>query len=92
MSMNSTAAKPRSEGRYNFYHNIHKALRLGHCRNLAAIGATDFTNEAVMAGLLAQLRQFLVPGKGHLYGENREIHTALESRVPGASALEAGHP
>jgi hypothetical protein len=27
------------ETRYNFYRNIHKALRLGHCRMLPALGS-----------------------------------------------------
>jgi hypothetical protein len=83
-----TASTP-DETRYNFYHVIHKALRFGHCRMLAAIGANDFTNDEATAGLLADLRQMIMLGRSHLEGENREIHTALEARVPGASSHAA---
>ena len=80
------------ETRYNFYRNIHKAIRLGHCRLLAALGSNDFTKNDPTAKLLADLRGFLMLGKGHLEGENREIHAALEQRMPGASSHAAeGH-
>jgi hypothetical protein len=80
------------ETRYNFYRNIHKAIRLGHCRLLAALGSNDFTKDGPTALLLADLRGFLMLGKGHLEGENREIHAALEQRMPGASSHAAeGH-
>jgi hypothetical protein len=71
--------------RHNFYRGIHKALRLGHCRMLAALGSNNFANPESTAELLAALRGVLALGKGHLEGENREIHTALEKRAPGAS-------
>lgn len=80
------------ETRYNFYRNIHKAIRLGHCRLLAALGSHDFTKDEATAKLLVDLRGFLMLGKGHLEGENREIHAALEQRMPGASSHAAeGH-
>jgi hypothetical protein len=74
------------ESRHNFYHIIHKALRLGHCRILAALGSHDYRDAARTAVLMAELRGLLVLGKGHLDGEDREIHAPLEQRVPGASA------
>lgn len=77
------------EKRHNFYHNIHKALRLGHCRMLAAIGAHDFSDEAKTQKLLAELRALIGLGRSHLEGENREIHAALEARAPGTSANAA---
>lgn len=77
------------ETRYNFYHVIHKALRLGHCRMLAAIGANDFENETTTRTLLDDLRALIVLGRSHLESENREIHAALEARMPGASAHAA---
>ena len=83
-----TSAVP-DETRYNIYLFIHKALRLGHCRMLAAIGANDFTNEAKTRALLDDLRALIGLGRSHLESENREIHTALEARVPGASAHAA---
>ncbi len=75
------------ETRYNFYHGIHKALRLGHCRMLAALGANDFTHEDKTKALLSELRGLMILAKSHLEGENREIHAALEQRAPGASAM-----
>lgn len=77
------------ETRYNFYHGIHKALRLGHCRMLPQLGALDYRDRAKTAQVMAELRQLLAVGRGHLDGENREIHVALEQRVPGASAHAA---
>lgn len=83
-----TAAAP-DESRYNLYHAIHKALRFGHCRMLAAIGANDFGDELATRALLADLHQLIVLGRSHLEGENREIHTAIEARTPGAAAHAA---
>jgi len=77
------------ETRHNFYHGIHKALRLGHCRMLPALGSLDYRDRARTAEVMAELRQLLAIGRDHLEGENREIHTALEQRVPGASAHSA---
>lgn len=77
------------ETRYNFYRNIHKALRLGHCRMLPALGALDYRDRARTEAVMADLRNLLALGRGHLEGENREIHSALEQRAPGASAHAA---
>lgn len=88
MSSPTTPRVP-DQARHNFYNGIHKALRLGHCRMLSALGANDFNDQEKTARLLAELRGVLALGKGHLDGENREIHTALEERAPGASAHAA---
>lgn len=77
------------ETRYNFYHAIHKALRLGHCSILPALGSLDYRDRAKTEKVMADLRRLLAVGRGHLEGENREIHAALEQRVPGASAHAA---
>lgn len=78
--------------RYNFYHAIHKALRLGHCRMLPALGSLDYRDRDRTDAVLADLRGLMAVGQGHLDGENREIHTALEQRAPGASSHAAdGH-
>ena len=77
------------ETRHNFYHAIHKALRLGHCRMVPALGAHNYRDTASTAALMAELRGLLALGKSHLEGENREIHAALEERVPGASSHAA---
>ncbi len=77
------------ETRHDFYHAIHKALRLGHCRILPALGAHNYRDDAKTAALMADLRGLLALAKSHLEGENREIHAALEERAPGASAHAA---
>ena len=77
------------ETRHNFYHAIHKALRLGHCRMLPALGSLDYRDRAKTEAVMADLRGLLSVARGHLEGENREIHAALEERAPGASAHAA---
>lgn len=89
MSQLRTTASLPNESRHNFYHNIHKGLRLGHCRMLAALGSQDFGNETTTRALMAELRLLINLGRSHLEGENREIHSALESRRPGASSRAA---
>ncbi len=77
------------ETRHNFYHAIHKALRLGHCRMLPALGSLDYRDRTKTEAAMRELRGLLALGRGHLEGENREIHAALEQRVPGASSHAA---
>lgn len=77
------------EMRHDFYHAIHKALRLGHCRMLPALGCHNYRDEANTTLLMNELRSLLMLAKSHLEGENREIHAALEERAPGASAHAA---
>lgn len=75
--------------RHDFYHAIHKALRLGHCRMLADLGSHNYRDAAATLRLMAELRQLIALGRSHLESENREIHAALEARAPGASAEAA---
>lgn len=89
MSHPRLAAYLLDAGRHNFYHGIHKALRLGHCRMLAELGAHDYSNAGETAALLQKLRGLIGLGRSHLEGENREIHAALEARQPGITAYAA---
>ena len=75
--------------RHDLYHGIHKALRFGHCRMLAELGALDFTNAPVTQALLQKLRDLIGLCREHLDGENREVHKALEARKPGITAYVA---
>ena len=64
------------ETRPNPFHLLHKALRFGHCRMLAELGAQDFGDDAGAARLLVKLA-------GHL-----DLHRAVaEARQ--AALLEA---
>jgi hypothetical protein len=86
------AASLVDESRHDFFHNMHKALRLGHCRMIAAMGAHDFSDEEKTADLLGRLRAMLGLARLHLLSENREIQGALEERRPGSSQRMAeGH-
>lgn len=89
MSANTSFNSVPNTTRHNFYHVIHKALRLGHGRMLTAIGSTDFTDSAAASRTIGMVREFLMLGRSHLEGENREIHAALEIRAPGASSHAA---
>jgi hypothetical protein len=92
MSQTHAKAVTVDARRYNIYQFIHKALRLGHCRLLAALGANDYRNAGETAALFQNLRGMIALGRGHLEGENREIHKAIEARAPGASGHAAeGH-
>lgn len=83
-----TAILP-SAARHNMYLDIHKGIRLGHARILAAIGAHDFSDGLPTQRLIADIRAFLALGKTHLASEDTHIHAALEARVPGSSAHAA---
>lgn len=75
--------------RHNFYHSMHKALRLGHCRMLAELGAHDYARAEDTATMLQKLRELIGLDRAHHDGETREIHAALETRQPGAAAQAA---
>ncbi len=83
------------EERHNFYDAFHKALRLGHCRMLSALGAEDFSDAARSRALMNELRRLIALNRLHLELEDMEVHAALEARRPGAgqAALQddAGH-
>ncbi len=80
------AASLVDESRYDFFHNIHKALRLGHCRMLAALGAHDFTDCDRTMELLADLKAMLALARLHLDAENHVILPALGEHRPSFSA------
>ncbi|MGZ5983468.1 MAG: hemerythrin domain-containing protein [Caulobacteraceae bacterium] len=77
--MSFIQAKPAAT--YDFYGPIHKALRLSLSDLMVRLGRADPRD----AALLADLRRQLHLSARHLAHEDREIHTALEARCPGAS-------
>ncbi|MBB5753001.1 hypothetical protein [Prosthecomicrobium pneumaticum] len=80
------AAQEAADARYDLYGTIHRALRMAEMSFLARIGALDAADDAAVAAAMAELRRLLVLGRFHLTDENDFIHTALEERLPGASA------
>lgn len=72
--------------RHDLYGPIHKGLRLALSGLLVRLGRADFSTlagEEALSALETQLRL----SESHLAHEERFIHTALEARRPGASAL-----
>ncbi len=82
---------PATDGHYDIYGIIHKALRRAHCDMLTRLGQADFDRPEVLT-LIADLRGLLTISAGHLDHEDVHIHAALDRRRPGASqATEADH-
>jgi hypothetical protein len=79
-----------NECRHNPYFHIHKALRLGHCRLLADLGAHDFSHDAGTRDLMKRLRSLIALSRAHLDSESREIRAGLDARRP-SSALAWNH-
>lgn len=78
-----------NESRHNFYDHFHKALRLGHCRMLAELGAQDFSVDAGTRQLMEKLNRLLELSRTHLECEASEVHPALEARRPGITITAA---
>jgi len=83
---------PKVAATHDLYGPIHKGLRLAHCRLLIRLGAVDVLDRGALATVLADLRAQMILSAAHLDHEEREIHAALEQRVPGAARdLYADH-
>ena len=59
---------------------------------LPALGSLDYRDRARTEAVMADLRNLMAVGRGHLEGENREIHAALDERAPGASVARRRRP
>ena len=80
-----TKIAAEAETKEDLYYMVHKGMRFADVRMLTAIGQTDPADDAAVDALLAKLDEHLEISRSHLEHENREIHTALESRCPGGS-------
>lgn len=69
----------------DFYYAVHKGIRLANARLLIRLGRADAGDAHEVEAVLADLRDHLTMGLSHLTHENREIHSALDARCPGAS-------
>lgn len=69
----------------DLYYGVHKGIRLANARMLVRLGSVDPTDEKALAETLKALEQHLEMSLSHLVHENHQIHTALESRCPGAT-------
>jgi len=75
--------------RMDMYAGIHKALRALMADTLLALGRMDHDDDLELAQTTQQVLALLDACASHLKHENDFIHTALEARAPGASAVIA---
>lgn len=74
-----------TEVKPDLYYMIHKGIRFANVKMLTTLGQTDPADDASVETALAALVDHLELSRSHLQHENREIHTAIESRCPGGS-------
>jgi hypothetical protein len=67
-------------GRRNIYNTVHKALRLGHCRMLATLGAHDFSDAAGTTRLMELLQSLIGLNRSHLMAEAQEVQAAQSAQ------------
>src|SRR5690606_20754392 len=90
--LDTTKAPAATAERHDLYGVIHRGLRKAEMEFLARLGALDADDDLAVAGMAAELRRLLILGRYHLVDENEHIHTALESRKPGAArGLDEDH-
>ena len=70
----------------DFHSAAHKALRVLLLQALHALGRTDANDESELQPALAQLDGLCHQVAGHMTGESRVVHTAIEARRPGGAA------
>ena len=73
------------EPKEDLYYAVHKGIRLANARMLIALGQLDPFDAKAVEATLSQLNDHITMGMSHLTHENNEIHTILETRLPGAS-------
>lgn len=92
MNINSTELQQvaaTQAPRIDMYAGIHKALRALMADTLLALGRMDHDDDLELAQTTQQVLALLDACASHLKHENDFIHTALEARAPGASAVIA---
>ncbi len=92
MNINSTELQQvaaTQAPRLDMYAGIHKALRALMADTLLALGRMDCDDDLELAQTTQQVLALLDACASHLQHENEFIHTALEARAPGASAVIA---
>jgi hemerythrin-like domain-containing protein len=88
--MSLVKAKPAAT--HDFYGPVHKGLRLAQSQMLVRLGACDGRDTEGLTQLIDDLMSLRHLAEHHMENEDRWVHTALETRAPGASArLAQGH-
>lgn len=73
------------EEKEDLYYSVHKGVRFANMRLLIALGQLDPFDADAVADVLRQLSEIITMGMSHLDHENREVHAALDQRVPGVT-------
>jgi hypothetical protein len=75
--------------RLDLYSGIHKALRALMADTLLAVGRMDFADEHEVDQTTGRVGELLAMCRSHLEHENEFMHTAMEARAPGSTAVGA---
>ena len=89
--MSAHNTQPHLPKETDLYALVHKGIRYAHTHLLPRIGAADWFDDCSSAELLRDIREHLEMCADHLEHENAAIHTALETRCPGASGQVGAH-
>jgi iron-sulfur cluster repair protein YtfE (RIC family) len=76
--------------RMDMYVGIHKAIRALMADTLLAVGRMDADDELEVAQTTQRVLELLEFCRSHLQHENDFVHTAMEARAPGSTAVIAG--
>jgi hypothetical protein len=82
-------AEASALGRFDGFHNIHKALRAAMAQVLVKAGAVDVADPADVAATAAAVRDLLTVCAAHLAKEDAFIQPAMEARRPGSARERA---
>lgn len=84
--MVSVVSAGGTTNRVDLYVGIHKAMRFLMADLLVAVGKMDASDDSAVEWIGSRVLQFADFCTSHLTHENDFVHTALEARLPGASA------
>lgn len=87
--LREVAATAQTQPRFDMYAGIHKALRALMADTLLAVGRMDADDELELAQTTQRVVELLEFCRSHLAHENAFVHTAIEARAAGASAVIA---
>ena len=88
-SARSTAHSYPRPPRHDLYAQIHKALRLAMVDTLARVGRLDADDEAEVQSAVTAVRDLVSLCRMHLDKEEKFVHPALESAIPGGAGRTA---
>lgn len=84
MTTQKTFLQPK---RFDMYTAVHKGLRAFMVDTLTAVGRIDPGDPSEVADGIARTRALIEICSDHLHHENQFIHSAIEARRPGSTAI-----